>query len=300
MGSTGRTLPSPAGPGRPLRIRAIVCDILLRPVYLAAATSRHIVDVVDLTAALHVAPATLRERIQAQIDAVPPGYDAVVLAYGLCGGATAGIVAREIPVVLTRAHDCITIFLGSRERYREEFEGTPGTYWYVADQVDRGNALKGWLLGDAARAEDAQATYDDYVRRFGEQNAAYLMETLGAWSERYERGAFLDTGLPDDAAEARARAEVAERGWRFEKVRADLALVRGLLDGDWDDDRYQVLRPGETLRMTWDETIMGPLVGTAVADGTPDGTPGGLSGGALGAAPAAEPGDAGPGAGRTT
>ena len=57
----------------------------------------------DLTAALHVAPATLRERIQAAIDAVPDGYDAVVLAYGLCGGATAGIRARGIPVVLTRA-----------------------------------------------------------------------------------------------------------------------------------------------------------------------------------------------------
>jgi hypothetical protein len=259
MGSTEGSLPSPGPAGRPLRIRAIACDILLRPVYLAAATSRHIVDVVDLTAALHATPATLRERIQAQIDAVPPGYDAVVLAYGLCGGATAGITARGIPVVLTRAHDCVTIFLGSRDRYREEFEATPGTYWYVADQVDRGNALKGWLLGDAARAEDAQATYEDYERRYGAQNAAYLMETLGAWSERYERGVFLDTGLPAAAAEARAKDEATARGWRFERIAADLRLVRGLIDGDWDDDRYQVLQPGETLRMTWDDAIMGPV-----------------------------------------
>ncbi len=245
--------------GRPLRIRAIGCDILLRPLYLAAATTRNIVDVVDLTAALHVEPATLRERIQERIDAVPPGYDAIVLAYGLCGGATAGIRARSVPVVLTRAHDCITIFLGGRDRYAQEFEQTPGTYWYVADQVDRGNALKGWLLGDGARAEDAQATYDDYVRRFGEANATYLMETLGGWTSRYERGVFLDTGLPAEVAEARARTEVEERGWRFEKVAADLRLVRDLVDGRWDDDRYQVLQPGEELRMTWDERIMGPV-----------------------------------------
>ena len=271
-GESDAALPSPAAAGRPLRIRAITCDILLRPVYLAAATSRHIVDVVDLTAALHVAPATLRERIQAAIDAVPDGYDAVVLAYGLCGGATAGIRARGIPVVLTRAHDCVTIFLGSRERYRAEFEATPGTYWYVADQVDRGNALKGWLLGDAARAEDAQATYDDYVRRFGEANAAYLMETLGAWSERYERGVFLDTGLPADAAEARAREEAGERGWRFEKMAADLRLVRDLVDGRWDDDRYLVLQPGDALRMTWDDAVMGATRDDA-ADGR-DGDPG--------------------------
>ena len=56
-------------PDRPLRLRAITCDILLRPVYLAAAQSPNIVDVVDLSAALHVAPKTLHERIQEQIDA---------------------------------------------------------------------------------------------------------------------------------------------------------------------------------------------------------------------------------------
>ena len=246
-------------PDRPLRIRAIGCDILLRPVYLAAATSPNIVDVVDLSAALHVAPATLRERIQEHIDAVPPGYDAVVLAYGLCGGGTAGLVARDVPVVLTRAHDCITIFLGGRERFAQEFEATPGTYWYVADQIDRGNALKGWLLGGAARAEDADATYADYVARFGEKNAAYLMEELGGWAQRYERGAFLDVGVAAPDAEARARAEAGERGWRFERVLADLRLVRGLIDGDWDDDRYQVLLPGQELRMTYDESIMGPV-----------------------------------------
>jgi hypothetical protein len=246
-------------PDRPLRLRAIGCDILIRPVYLAAATTRNIVDVVDLSAALHVAPATLRQRIQEQIDAVPAGYDAVVLAYGLCGGGTAGIAARQIPVVLTRAHDCITIFLGGRDRYQAQFEAAPGTYWYVADQIDRGNALKGWLLGDAARAEDATATYADYVARFGEKNAAYLMETLGEWAQRYERGAFLDTGLGSTGAEAHARAEAEGRGWRFEKVLADLGLVRRLIDGDWDPDTFQVLQPGEELRMTWDETIIGPV-----------------------------------------
>ncbi len=248
-------------PDRPLRIRAITCDILLRPVYLAAATSPNVVDVVDLSAALHVAPKTLRERIQEQIDAVPAGYDAVALAYGLCGGGTAGLVARDVPVVLTRAHDCITIFLGDRDRFAREFETTPGTYWYAADQIDRGNALKGWLLGDAGRAEDATATFEHYVARFGEKNAAYLMEELGGWAERYERAAFLDVGVPSPVAEARARAEADERGWRFEKVLADLRLVRGLIDGEWDSDRYQVLLPGQELRMTYDETIMGPAGG---------------------------------------
>jgi hypothetical protein len=239
-----------------MHLLAITCDILLRPAYFFAARSPHIVEVVNLSAALHAEPATLGQRIQAQIDAAGPEIDAIVLGYGLCGGATAGLRARDVPVVLARAHDCVTIFLGDRERYRAEHESTPGTYWYVQDQMDRGNDLKGWLLGDAARAEDAAATHADYVARFGEENAAYLMEVLGEWRTRYERGVFLDTGLApaDDAAE-RARDETERRGWRFERMLADLKLVRQLLYGEWGDE-FQILQPGERLEMSYDEGVV--------------------------------------------
>jgi hypothetical protein len=250
--------PSTPGPrpGPSLRLLAITCDILLRPTYFFAARSPHQVDVVHLSAALHAEPLTLGERIQRQVDAASPDIDAIVLGYGLCGGATAGLTARSVPVVLPRAHDCVTIFLGDRERYRAEHEATPGTYWYVQDQMDRGNDLKGWLLGDAARAEDAAATRADYVERFGQDNADYLMEVLGEWRTRYERGAFLDTGLaPSDDAARRAREESERRGWRFERTLADLRLVRQLLFGEWGDD-FQVLQPGERLEMSYDDDVV--------------------------------------------
>lgn len=251
-------MPSPAvgRPGERLHLLAITCDILLRPAHFFAATSPHVVDVVDLSAALHVEPRTLGERIQEQVDEGRPGIDAIVLGYGLCGGATAGLTARSVPIVLPRAHDCVTIFLGNRDRYRREHEAAPGTYWYVQDQMDRGNDLKGWLLGDAARSDDVAATRADYVERFGEDNAAYLMEVLGEWRTRYERGAFLDTGLaPADASTERARDESERRGWRFERVLADLVLVRQLLFGEWGDD-FQVLQPGERLEMSYDEDVV--------------------------------------------
>lgn len=239
-----------------LRLLAITCDILSRPVYFFASRSAHTVNVVHLSAALHAEPLTLRERIQAQIDAAGPEVDAVVLAYGLCGGATAGLVARAVPVVLPRAHDCVTIFLGDRERYRAEHEKAPGTYWYVQDQIDRGNDLKGWLLGDAARSEDAAATRREYVERFGADNADYLMEALGEWRARYERGAFIDTGLaPAEQPAQHAQAEAEHRGWRFERVVADLGLVRRLLDGEWDED-FQVIAPGQRLERSYDEAVV--------------------------------------------
>jgi hypothetical protein len=246
-----------------LRLLAITCDILSRPVYFFAARSPHTVDVVHLSAALHAQPLTLRERIQEQVDSAGPEVDAVVLAYGLCGGATAGLIAREARVVLPRAHDCVTIFLGDRERYRAEHESNPGTYWYVQDQMDRGNDLKGWLLGDAARSDDVVATRAEYVERFGADNADYLMEVLGEWRTRYERGAFIDTALaPADRAALMAQEQTERRGWRFERKLADLQLVQRLLYGQWDDD-FQVLEPGERLAMSYDEDVV-----RAVSDGS--------------------------------
>ena len=181
-----------------------------------------------------------------------------------CTPRSRGLVARDVPVVLPRAHDCVTIFLGARDRYQAEHEATPGTYWYVQDQMDRGNDLKGWLLGDAARSDDVIATRAEYVERFGADNADYLMETLGEWRTRYERGAFLDTGLaPADPAAARAREEAERRGWRFERKLADLQLVRRLLYGEWDGD-FQVLQPGERLAMSYDaEVVRVDQAGTA-------------------------------------
>jgi hypothetical protein len=135
-------LADPAG-DRPLRLRCVGCEVLARPLYLCAARSPHVVDVSSLRPGLHDTPAELRGRLQAEIDATGPEYDAVVLAYGLCGGATAGLAAGEIPMVVPQAHDCSTIFLGSRDRYQAEFTADPGTYWYATDYVERGEAGPG-------------------------------------------------------------------------------------------------------------------------------------------------------------
>ena len=122
-----------------MRLRIVGCEVLARPLYLAAARSPHIVDLTLLKQGLHDRPGGLRDRLQAEIEATgPTEHDAIGLAYGLCGGATSGLVASTTPVVLPRAHDCITLFLGSRERYASEFIDHPGTYWYAQDFMERG------------------------------------------------------------------------------------------------------------------------------------------------------------------
>jgi hypothetical protein len=249
-----------------VRLQLITCDMLMLPVEHLVTRSPHEIVVTDLSASLHVEPVPLRDRLQQEIDRIEaedPDADAILLGYGLCGGATAGLVARGRPLVLFKAHDCATIFLGSRERYEQEHAATPGTYWFTEDNVKRGDALKGWMLGDSSRSDSVEATYREYVEKYGQENADYLMEALGEWQSHYERGAFLETGLADDEeALTEARTESELRGWRFERVMSDLSLMQRLLNGDWDDD-FLVLQPGQTLAMSYDKDVIKAVPATS-------------------------------------
>ncbi len=240
-----------------MRLLALTCDVLARSVYLCAARSPHVVDVRLNRRGLHDDPPNLRATLQAQLDEAVAPYEAVALAYGLCGGAAAGLRAGSIPLVVPRVHDCIALFLGDRDRYLAEFTAHPGTFWYVQDYLERtddGGAFAG--LGAVSDAE-ARAAYDEYVERYGVDNADYLMEALGAWRTHYDRAAFVDMGVGDSSAvETRAREEAERRGWTFDRLAGQLLLVRRLIDGDWADPDFLVLRPGERLAMSYDEAVI--------------------------------------------
>lgn len=126
-----------------MRFRLISCEVFARPAYRAAAKSPHIVDMAFTRLRSHVNPHQLRREIQEAIDSTAEGYDAILLGYGLCGNSTAGLKARSIPLVIPRAHDCCTIFLGSREAFLEHFGQTPSAQWSSVCYFER--------LGDGTR-----------------------------------------------------------------------------------------------------------------------------------------------------
>jgi hypothetical protein len=179
------------------------------------------------------------------------------MVYGLCGQSTAGLVARDVPVVIPRAHDCITLFLGDRRRYGHEFREHPGTYWYALDYAERNDGSTG--LGAEADTR-TQAVYEEYVEKYGQDNAEYLMEVMGAWQEHYDRAVYIDMGVGDGTSvEAKTRSDADQRGWTFERVAGDLVLVRRLLSGDWAED-FLVLQPGQRIGMTYDTEVIGSVV----------------------------------------
>lgn len=239
-----------------MRIKCISCEALARIVYHCAAHSPHMVDVSLLQIGLHDRPDDLRGRLQREIDdSAGGGYDVLALAYGLCGKASEGIMAKDIPLVMPRAHDCITLFLGGRDRYEAEFNRCPGTYWYSLDYLERSGRY-GSVMGLGAGLTDVSAVYDDYVKKFGKDNADYLMEVMSAWQSHYTRAVYIDMGVGDGREiEARAEEDALQRGWTFESMAGDLILIRRLLNGDWEED-FLIVQPGHRVKMAATNEVM--------------------------------------------
>jgi hypothetical protein len=96
------------------------------------------------------------------------------------------------------------------------------------------------------------------AEKYGEENADFLLEQLAGLTGRYQRLAYIDTPVPDAGKwEAAARDIAATRGWRFERLPGDLGWLRRMIDGDWSDEEFLQLRPGECAALFSDERLIG-------------------------------------------
>jgi hypothetical protein len=171
----------------------------------------------------------------------------------MCGTSTVGLTARHTPLVIPRAHDCITLYLGSRERYNEEFKRHPGTYWYSVDYMERAEAGAGVALG-AAGIEESEAQYDEYVAKWGKETADMLIEEMRKWSQHYTRAAFIDTGLGDSTQfEQMARDKAQQEGWIFERHQGNNRLLTALVNGAWAEEDFLVVPPEHTIRQDYQD-----------------------------------------------
>jgi N-methylhydantoinase A/oxoprolinase/acetone carboxylase beta subunit len=192
----------------------------------------------------------VREAIAAAEKADEP-LDAILLGYGVCSHGTIGVSSAKYRIVIPRAHDCITLFLGSKERYLEEFSKAPGTYWFTPGFIN-GKMQPGMSEKYAGVYKQFEEQYETYRDRFGGDDLArFIIEHQEqAWIRNYSRGAYVASGLPGgDALRKKAQRFCEARNWTFEEVAGDLSLVLDLISGNWDDERFLVLEPGESIAL---------------------------------------------------
>jgi hypothetical protein len=243
-------------------LKVIACEVAVREFCHAASVARPIVDLEFLTQGHHDTPNAGREDVQKHIDAVPAArYDAIVLGYGLCSNIVTGLVARHTPLVIPRAHDCITFFLGSKERYQEFFDANPGTYYYTSGWLEclrRRNLdpSKNMFLPAHSQA-GTTAAYEEWVRKYGEDQAKYLLEVMGDWTSNYTRGALIDFDFTKPLKlDDQVRKICSDRGWEYLEVRGEMGLFHRLLNAEWNENEVLVVRPGEKVVTAFDGRII--------------------------------------------
>jgi hypothetical protein len=234
----------------PPKIALLACAVFEREIAMLAGKGARIMETRFYEIALHDRPDTLREQLQGEIQSLDEREDieAVVLAYGLCGLGTLGLSAGRHPFVLPRAHDCITMFLGSKEHYTAHQRACPTCFYYTP----------GWNRARRVPGPDKiDAMREEFSARFDEDDVEFLIDAEKAVWAAHDTATYIDLGTPDAETEANYAKQCADSlGWEFERIHGDPSLLRDLLEGRWDDERFQIIRPGEMLGHSIDERIL--------------------------------------------
>ena len=211
-----------------MSILVIACSVLKNEFLAVNSDGAHFEF---LEQGLHKSPDKMRLAIQEKIDEVNNDIDYVALGYGLCGNGTRGIQAKKQPLVIPRAHDCITCWLGSLERHLQEHGKAPGSYYLT----------KGWI----EEAKAPLATFDEYKERYGLETAEWVIKEE---FKNYTRLALITTRAYDPAEYRKyAQSNAAFLGVKYEEIAGSLFLFEKMMKGEWEDNSFIVLQPGDEI-----------------------------------------------------
>jgi hypothetical protein len=234
----------------PPSLTVIACNVLEDEVKHYAQGQAHVRELVFMPQGLHNEPVRLQRELQGAIDRAEadPGTEAIALVYGLCSRGVEDLRHGRCPLVIARAHDCVTLFLGDKERYAAYLRAHPGTYWYSP----------GWIKSHTPPGPDRDARLRrEYAAKFDPEEVEYLMEVEQGWIAKYDRASYVGLGVGETVRDVQYTRHCAGcLGWSFDQVPGDPQLLVDLLAGRWDERRFLVVPPHHVIRLTADETVM--------------------------------------------
>ena len=168
-------------------------------------------------------------------------FSVIFYGYGLCGNAVVGL-KRTIPVVIPRAHDCCTIFLGSKQSYIRHFGHRPSCRWTSGGYMQDGdnymrNSETHHFLG-------INMSFQELADKYGEENARYIIETLAPKDDSDKQVVYIETP-PYEKFDLKKQIEneAMKEGRKFESIKGNTRLIEMLVNGRWNEDEFLVVPP---------------------------------------------------------
>lgn len=237
----------------PTTAALIACHIMWRELSAVMPCSPFKIMPIYFAQGLHDVPSKLSQQLQAKIDELDGQFDYILLGYGLCSNGLAGLTVKKSILVVPRAHDCITLLLGSKEKYQHMFSKYPGLYWFNFGWLETGS-LPGtdWLINKRQRY------LNDYQ---DEETADYLIEQEWRWIKEYQSIGLIeqtDLNLPSRfGQELEQAAQDAHQAfnWQIQRTTGSLSLLAELVNPGWDLEKFAVVLPGHRLEPSFDGQI---------------------------------------------
>ena len=180
---------------------------------------------------LHFRPSNLKSALQKAIDASARDVDTIILGYGLCSNGAVGLKApKTATLVIPKVHDCIALFLGSHESYKQQLKAEAGTFFLAKGFIE---------VGDTPLDE-----YKRTVERYGKERADRAMRTMFG---HYTRVLFINTGHQDlSKCREHSRQMAQQFGLRYEETKGSRVFLEKMIRGPWDRE-FILVKPDETV-----------------------------------------------------
>lgn len=208
-------------------IKIIACEVMKDEIESVLPAGGVEIEYVEM--GFHLYPEKLRGELQRIIDA-SAGYDRIILAFGLCGGAATGLRSNGSILTIPKVHDCVSIFLCRGNRPVYTFEKEMGVFYLTT----------GWMISE----RNIIAEHKRLTEKYGTKRAENLFRRM---YDSYQKVLFIKTGCP---LEQRALAESQQIAALFrvehEVTENKSAFFQKIVAGPWDDDEFINIAPGES------------------------------------------------------
>ncbi len=238
---------------------AIVCDVMKDEFKKYEAEAGNNLDCIFIEQYLHNTPDLMNKKLQEAIDSVDDKYDKILLGYGLCSNGVVGLVSQKHEILIPKVDDCISLFLGSKKRYLEEFQKDSATYYLCRGWIEYGgDPYRGYLVWtdqeDKIPAEWIRSKHIyGQSQKYDRAMADFLFVEM---MKNYKQVTLIDN---DDLEEIHKKyaqdmvdfmSTMLGRQIKLKVIKGSSEFLRKLVKYEYDDVNFLKIKPGQKIKQS--------------------------------------------------